>query len=555
MTQLQITNYKLQVNPMQILTGGETAVKTLINHGIDTLFGLPGVQNDWLYNALYDAGEQIRVIHTRHEQGAGYMALGHALATGDISVFSVVPGPGLLNATASLATAYGLNAPVFCLTGQIPSGQIGKGLGALHEIPDQLAILRGLTKWAARANSPADIPAVLHEAFAQLRTGRPRPVAVELPMDVLAKQANITPLASVTTVSHPSPNLDQIEQAAKALGNAKRPLIFVGSGAQGVSAAVRELATMLQAPVVGYRTGMGIMDGRHYLSLHLSPAHELWKTADVVLLIGTHARMPLKSWGVDDQLTLIKIDIDPASHHLFHAPNIPITARAEETLPLLLERVAAHNGRRPSRKEELLTLKAAWQQRTTYLQPQKSFLNIIREELGEDGIFVDELTQVGFVSRLVYPVYHPRTFISTGYMGTLGYGFPTALGVKVAKPDVPVINVAGDGGFMFGVQELATAVQQRIGLITLVFNNNQYGNVQQMQKNLYDNRVIATDLHNPDFVKLAESFGAQGLRARTPQALRQAIRQGFKTDLPTLIEIPVGDMPSVDRFRKLPKIR
>ena len=180
---------------------------------------------------------------------------------------------------------------------------------------------------------------------------------------------------------------------------------------------------------------------------------------------------------------------------------------------------------------------------------------MIREELGEDGIFVDELTQIGFVSRIVFPVYHPRTFISTGYMGTLGYGFPTALGVKVAKPDVPVISVAGDGGFMFGVQELATAVQQRIGLITLVFNNNQYGNVQQMQKNLYDNRVIATDLHNPDFVKLAKSFGAQGLQATTPQELRQAIQQGLKIDLPTIIEIPVGDVPSVDRFRKLPKVR
>jgi acetolactate synthase-1/2/3 large subunit len=162
---------------------------------------------------------------------------------------------------------------------------------------------------------------------------------------------------------------------------------------------------------------------------------------------------------------------------------------------------------------------------------------------------------VGFVSRIVYPVYQPRTYISTGYMGTLGYGFPTALGVKVARPDVPVISVAGDGGFMFAVQELATAVQHRIGLITIVFNNNQYGNVQQMQKNLYDNRVIASDLHNPDFVKLAESFGAQGLRVISPAELRRAIQQGRQTDLPTLIEVPVGDLPSVDRFRKLPKVR
>ncbi|MAT96089.1 MAG: acetolactate synthase [Anaerolineaceae bacterium] len=540
---------------MTQLTGGEAVVKSLIAHGIHTLFGLPGVQNDWLYNALHDAQDQIRVIHTRHEQGAGYMALGYALATGEISVFNVVPGPGLLNASAALATAYGLNAPVFCLSGQIPSGQIGKGKGVLHEIPDQLGILRSLTKWAERANSAADVPGIIYAAFAELQNGRPRPVAVEIPMNVLAERGAVELAARPAPVTHPQPDPDLIEKAAKTLGQAKRPLIFVGSGAQSVSAAVRELATMLEAPVVGYRTGMGIMDGRHYLSVHLPPAHELWKTTDAVLLIGSHAREPLKGWGVDDEMTLIKIDIDPATHELFHKPDIAITARAEETLPLLLERTAAHNRQRASREEELLALKADWEKQTSYLEPQKSYLNVIREELGEDGIFVDELTQVGFVSRIVYTVYQPRTYISTGYMGTLGYGFPTGLGVKVAKPDVPVISVAGDGGFMFGVQELATAVQHRIGLITIIFNNNQYGNVQQMQKNLYGNRVIASDLHNPDFVRLAESFGAQGLKATNPTELRHAIQQGTQTDLPTIIEVPVGDMPSVDRFRKLPKVR
>ncbi|WP_420641715.1 thiamine pyrophosphate-dependent enzyme [Candidatus Leptofilum sp.] len=540
---------------MTQLTGGEAAVKTLIAHNIHTLFGLPGVQNDWLYNALYDAQDQIRVIHTRHEQGAGYMALGYALAKGEISVFNVVPGPGLLNASAALATAYGLNAPVLCLTGQIPSNQIGLGKGVLHEIPDQLAILRGLTKWAERASSVADVSGIMYAAFAELQNGLPRPVAVEIPMDVLAERGAVELAARPAPVTHPQPDLELVEKAAKALGEAKRPLIFVGSGAQNASTEVRQLATMLEAPVVGYRTGQGIMDGRHYLSLHLPPAHELWKTTDAVLLIGTHGRIPIKSWGVDDEMTLIKIDIDPTTHDLFHPPHIPITARAEETLPLLLERTAAHNQKRTSRKDELLAIKAAWEQRTAYLEPQKSYLKVIREALGEDGIFVDELTQVGFASRIVYPVYQPRTYISTGYMGTLGYGFPAALGVKVAKPDLPVISVAGDGGFMFGVQELATAMQHRIGLITIIFNNNQYGNVQQMQKNLYGNRVIASNLHNPDFVKLAESFGAQGLRAKSPQELRRAIQQGLQTDLPTVIEVPVGDMPSVDRFRKLPKVR
>ena len=184
------------------------------------------------------------------------------------------------------------------------------------------------------------------------------------------------------------------------------------------------------------------------------------------------------------------------------------------------------------------------------LEPQLSYLKVIREELGEDGIFVDELTQVGFASRIVYPVYNPRTYISTGYQGTLGYGFPTALGVKVARPDVPVISVTGDGGFMFGVQELATAVQHKIPLVTILFNNNQFGNVQQMQKNNYGGRVIATDLVNPDFGRMVESFGAQALRATNAEELRTAIKRGIDTqDVPTMIEVPFDEMPSIDQFR------
>ena len=540
---------------MPQLTGGEAIVQALIAHGVNTLFGLPGIQNDWLYNALYDARDQIRVIHTRHEQGCAYMALGYALARGDVGLYNVVPGPGFLNSTAALATAYGLNAQVFCLTGQIPSAMIGKEQGVLHQIPDQLGVMKSLTKWAARMNSPAEAPMLIGEAFRQLRSGRPRPVGVEVPMDVLAQRTEVDPSPTNLPTYAPPVNTDLLEDAAKLLGEAKNPMIYVGSGAQGVSEEVKQLAEALQAPVIGYRTGQGILDSRHYLSLHMPPSHELWKDADVVLAVGTNLRIPLQRWGIDKNLKLIRIDVDPTTHTLIGKPDISLTARSEDALPLLLSRVAQSNHVRSSRKEEMLALKADWEARTAYLEPQLSYLKVIREELGEDGIFADELTQVGFVSRITFPVYKPRTFISTGYQGTLGYGFPTALGVKVAKPDTPVISVAGDGGFMFAMQELATAVQQKIGLVTLIFNNNQYGNVQQMQKTLYGQRVIATDLHNPDFIKLADSFGAQGFRATTPDQLREAIRRGFAVNLPTLIEVPVGDVPSVDRFRKLPRIR
>ena len=537
------------------LTGGEAVVAALIAQGVDLVYGLPGIQNDWLYNALFDARDRIRVLHTRHEQGAGYMALGHAMATGKPTVYNVVPGPGLLNSTAALATAYGLNAPVLCLTGQIPSKAIGRAQGILHEIPDQLGILQSLTKWAARIEAPGDAASLVAEAFRQLRSGRPRPVGLEIPMDILEMKAAVGAPGFPLPPEYPEPDLDLIGQAARKLGAAKRPMIFVGGGAMNAPAEIRELAEMLQAPVVAYRTGRGVLDSRHYLSLVAPEAHPLWKDADVVLAVGTNLRMPLQQWGVDDDLTVIRIEVDPTAHDRIRAPDIAITARAEDALRPLIDAVARTNATRASRTDEMRTRKAAWNAECAFLAPQRAFLEVIREELGEDGIFVEELTQVGFSARAIYPVYHPRTYIGTGYQGTLGFGFPTALGVKVARPDVPVVSVSGDGGFMFCVQELATAVQHKIPLVSIIFNNSQYGNVQQMQRQLYGNRVIATDLVNPDFVRMAESFGAAAWRARDAAELRSAIRAGLAADMPVVIDVPVGDLPDVDRFRKQPRLR
>lgn len=536
-------------------TGGQAVVDALIAHGVHTIFGLPGVQNDWLYNALFDAKDKIRVIHPRHEQGAAYMALGYTLATGEPMVFSVVPGPGMLNASAALATAYGLNAKVFCLTGQIPSHQIGKGEGVLHEIPHQQEVLRGLTKWTDTVLHPSDAGPKISKAFYELNSGRPRPVAVEVPMDILKMQAEVTDFIHIFPTVMPPVDTGAIEDAAKILGQAKRPMIFVGGGAQGVSAEVTQLAEMLQAPVVAYRTGQGVLDGRHYLSTFIPPSHEYYKTTDAVLAIGTNMRTPLQRWGTDSNMKVIRIDVDSDAMHRIKKPDLAIVAPAEDAMPLLLSAVDKYNHKRESIEQEMLALKATWAEQTAYLEPQGTYLRIIREELGEDGIFVEELTQVGFASRIMMPVYKPRTFISTGYQGTLGFGFPTALGVKVAKPNTPVLSIAGDGGFMFSVQSLATAVQHKIGLVTIIFNNNAYGNVRTMQIRDYDERVIATDLVNPDFVKMAEAFGANGFRAETEAQLREAIRKGFASDLPTIIEVPIGETPSVDRFRSLPKIR
>jgi len=539
------------------LTGGQAVVRSLIKEGVDTIFGLPGVQNDWLYNALYDYRDEIRVIHTRHEQAAGYMALGYHLASGKVGVSSVVPGPGFLNSSAALATAWGLNAKVLSLVGQIPQKAQGKGRGVLHEIPDQLAIQRQLTKWAESATSPNEVPEIMSQAFQQLHTGRPRPVGVEVSMDVLSASSDID-FSDYTPAQAVFPELDEsaIAKAAEMIAGAKAPLIFVSSGAMDASAEVKALAEFLQAPTFAYRTGKGILSSRHYLSYPVPAAHELWADADVVIGIGSHVRMPLSKWGVDDDLHYISINIDETAHDRIIQPALSITADAAQATKALLSRLSEITTARPSKEVEMKTFRQSWDEKTAYLEPQSTILNIIREEISDDGILVDELTQVGFASRIVYDTYLPRTYLCTGFMGTLGWGFQTALGAKVARPDVPVISVAGDGGFMFGVQELATAVQHKIGVILLLFNNNLYGNVREMQEKLYDNRVIATDLHNPDFVKMAQSFGANAVRVENYEAMRKEIQNAKGESLPTVIEVPIGTgLPSTNRFKALAQIR
>jgi acetolactate synthase-1/2/3 large subunit len=537
------------------LTGGAALVEMLRRHGVDVLFALPGVQNDALFNALYDAGGAIRVIHTRHEQGAAYMAHGYARSTGRVGAYAVVPGPGLLNTTAALATAYATNARVLCISGQIPSRQIGRGWGVLHEIPDQLAILRGLTKWAARIEHPDQVPALVNEAFAQLLSGRPRPVALEIPSDVLAQEADVSLQDAPATYPLAGPDAGAIDRAAALLDQAERPIIMVGSGADDAGPELRAVAELLQAPVVSNTHGRGIISDRHYLSLHGPAGHRLWAAADVVLAVGTRLMRPLTAWGTDSALRVIQVDIDPEEVGRIHPPAIGIVADARLALAELRDALLTRNRPRASREAELRALKAEFEQAFLAIQPQYDFLRVIRDALPDDGVFVDEMTQVGYAARYILPVYQPRTFITPGYQGTLGYGFATALGVKVALPQRAVLSISGDGGFLFTAAELATAVLHKIAVVAVVFSDNAYGNVLRMQKELYGGRVIATHLHNPDFVRLAESFGAAGVRATGPAELGTALRDAFWREGPTVIEVPVGEMTEPRRFTHLPRVR
>lgn len=535
----------------------QAVVAGLLANGIETLYALPGVQNDPFFDALYHAQNRLRVIHTRHEQGAAYMALGAAMATGRPQGLCVVPGPGLLNAAAALATAYSTNARMLALVGQIPLHAIGRMTGQLHEVVDQTSILRTLTKWNAVVKAPAEVQPLMAEAFTQMLSGRPRPVGLEVPMDVWQRAAPVHPHVAARPLPSPPVDEDAVEQTAKLLGQAERPMLLVGGGAHEARESVREIAEALTAPVLSFRMGRGVMDARHPLDVRLPVGHRLWAEADAVLVIGTRAQQPLSGWGVDAGLKVIRIDCDPEEMTRFGQPDLALHGDAAAILPVLAARLARHNRSRSERADHVARVKAEVMGRiAAKLVPQMEFLRVMREELPEEGIFFDELTQVGYVSRLVWPAYRSRTFLSTGLQATLGWGFASALGAKAALPDVPVLSIAGDGGFMFNVQELATAVQHGIALVTVVFNDNAYGNVRGFQKQNFGGRVIASDLRNPDFVKLAESFGAQGIRANGPEELRAALRRGFATkDGPTLIEVPVGEMPSPWEFIQLPRVR
>ncbi len=541
---------------MPELTGGEAVVGSLKQHEVDTLFGVPGIQLDHLFNALHDERNALRVIQTRHEQGAAYMAYGYAASTGKPGVCVVVPGPGLLNATAAISTAYACNAPMLCVVGQIPSGAIGKGFGLLHEIPDQLALIRGLTKYAERADTLSEVPEVMRGAFEALYNGRPRPVEIEVPMDILAARGALELGAPGAASLGPALDADALESAAKLLGAAERPLIMVGGGIWGAEPALAALAEMLQAPVVMSRNALGALDDRHYLAQKYPVGHRLWADADVVLAVGTRLNPALPGWGTDEALKIVRIDIDPEEIGRAGSPDVAILGDAAGALAELVERTGAHNRARSSREAELIALKQGFiDELHQNLGPQMAYLDVLRAGLPDDGIFVEELTQVGYVARFGFPVYHPRSYIGSGYQGTLGFGFATALGVKVGNPDRPVLSISGDGGFMYNVQELSTAVQQGIDLVAVVFSDGAFGNVQRMQVEDYGGKVIATDLHNPDFVTLAESCGAQGLRANSLSELGRALETGFATPGPTLIDVPIGNTPAPWAYLNLPKAR
>jgi acetolactate synthase-1/2/3 large subunit len=527
---------------MARMTGGEALVAALHREGVRVIFGLPGVQLYGVMAALRDE-PRIRFVPTRHEQATTYMADGYARAGGGIGAALVVPGPGLLNAAAGLSTAYAASSPVLVIAGQIPRNKIGKHVGLLHEVDDQLEAVAPVTKWRQRVLEVADIPGAVRDAFRELRTGRPRPVVLDMPPETMEDEDEVELLPPGQWTRPAAPAAD-VARAAAQLAAARAPVIYAGGGvhASGAHEALRAVAAHLQAGIIESAEGKGAVSDADDLALGAAlwpgaPLRAHLDAADVVLAVGTRLAVAALRPGQP----VVQIDVDPEEIGRNHAPTLGLAGDASATLALLLDHLRAAGPPRPSRGAEREALRAATA-RTDDMEPQATILQSLRAALPPETIVVAGMTQIGYYSRPYWPVYQPRTYLTSSYSGNLGYELPTALGAKVACPDRPVVAVCGDGGFLFNSQELATAVRDRIAVVAIVFNDDAYGNVARDLDEAWGG-AIGSDLANPDFMKLAEAYGVAGLRAKAPADAGDLAREALALGRPALVEVPVGRMP------------
>jgi acetolactate synthase-1/2/3 large subunit len=531
------------------MTGAQALIRSLAREGVEVIFALPGVQIMDCFDALYYE-PSIRVIQTRHEQAVTYMADGYARTTGKVGVGLVVPGPGALNATAGLGTAYATSSPVLLICGQIESSGLGKRRGALHEIEDQLDVFRPITKWCGRTTRGEEIPNLVHTAMHYLTTGRPRPVEIEIPWDVLPAIVDTELLEREAFPKQP-PDSAKIKQSVELLAHARRPLLWVGGGAReaDLSAELAELAQALNAPVITTPEGKGAIPENHPLSLGTfyyghGPGHLALPQADVILAVGSRLYLtPRVSWAFQPHQKLIHIDADSEEVGRNYVPTIGISADGRLGLQALLAELGGKSRSSQWTPVEVAAIRQQTYEETRQLAPsQVQIIEVLRHELDEDAIVVSGITEIGYWSHLAFPVLHPRSYITSSYFATLGFAFPTALGAKVGNPHRQVLAISGDGGFLYSASELATAVQQGINTVTLVFNNGVLGASQADQMHRFGGRIIGTTLHNPDFAQLSEVHGAVGIKLSSPDELGGALHTALRAQRPVVIEIPIPNL-------------
>ena len=525
------------------MTTAEYILRFLAAQGIRVIFGMPGGHNLPLYDALARQ-RRIRHVLVRNEMGAALMADGYARASGQVGVCLVTSGPGVTNALTGIGVAYGDSIPVVLLSSQVPTAGLGREGGYFHEM-DQLSATAPLTKWNARAEKVEDVPAVMVEAFRRLRTGRPRPVHVEVPVDVLGQGCD-GPLARVPGDPSPPPDAQAVSRAAQILAAAERPLVLAGGGAVGASRDLLALARSLAAPVVTTAMGKGATPETHPLAAGLtwrditpdlrdmetlfSP---LLARADVLLAIGCRfTQLATGNWAMPLPPRLIQVDVDPTVINRHYQAEVGIVADAREAVRAI--RLALEGGERPRRSR-------AWAREVAAARaarpPMRPFVRTLRQVLPADALIVADVVRIAYPLLAEFPVSRPRSVMSSVGFFAMGHGLPGAIGARLAYPRRPVVALAGDGGFLMTGQELATAVQERIRVVCLVVNDGCLTAIRILQDKHYAGRRFAVDIKNPDFAAYARAFGALGRTVRRPQDLAPALRRALRARRPALLDL------------------
>jgi thiamine pyrophosphate-dependent acetolactate synthase large subunit-like protein len=529
---------------MPHLTGAKAAIATLRSHNVDTIFGIPGVHTLPLYDVMRDE-VGLRHILARHEQGAGFMADGYARVSGRVGIVSTITGPGVTNVATPVANAYSDSVPLLVISSSLPRSSTGRPAGKLHEVKDQLGVMEALAGWTRSVKFVEEIPTALYDAFRTLRSGRPRAAYLQIPLDLLALEADVE-IPEPATIVPARPSEQDIATAAHLLQESRRPLIVAGAGVTmaGANAQLARLAERLQAPVLLGNKSHDVLPSDHPLVFTLRgstmPAdlRALLGESDVVLVVGSklggvrtgNGRLPLSP-------PIIQIDIDPAEIGRNYPVAVGVIADARLALDALLEALP-DTSERPSRAHEVATVREALRKRIRQVFGESVvMLDAVREALPHKGVIVADMTMLGYASAEYLPIFEPRTFIHPAELCSIGCGLPMALGAKAAAPDRPVVVLCGDGGFLLNVGELATAVQEKLDLVVVVFNDATYTAVKNDQYLHYDRRYIATDLVAPDYVALARAFGTEGVHANSPDKLRDAISVAISHPGTTLIEV------------------
>ncbi|WP_129661335.1 thiamine pyrophosphate-binding protein [Rothia halotolerans] len=534
----------MQTEPRR--NAGYAIMATLRNYGIDAVFGIPGTHNLEFYRHLEEL--EIKPVTTRHEQGASYGADGWSLTRGLPGVVVTTSGPGLLNSLSGAATAYAESRPMILLSPGRPRGQEFRDIGALHETKNPTGAVGAIVGVSRRVNSALEAVEMIHNAFVSFKHSRPRPVHIEVPLDVLEAEAEFTdadlaarPLGS----PQPAP-VDDVARAANILARAERPLIIAGGGSLAAGESLLELAEMLEAPVITSVNGKGAIPEKHRLSLgadlRLTAAHAFCREADATLIVGSKiGEAELWEGDIRPAGPVIRVDIMRDQMLTNITPDLELPGNSAAVVPQLAAALKVASEGRPERgRRELQPVFDALDEEGRAIAPELAQLNeLIMEALPEDTIIAGDSSQVTYMGTTTfYRAPRPNSLLYMATYATLGYGLPAAVGAKIAAPERPVVCLLGDGALMFAIQELMTAVEQRLDLPVICVDNGGYGEIRANEE---ARRIAPTavDLVQPDWVKLAEGFGAVGFEA-TVETLGETVRKALGTEGPSLIHLRIG---------------